>query len=104
MVVGDRRGAAELLLSTADRVSDWPNQVPHAMAAADAANALEQAGRFADAAAAFQRAAELWRTVGEPLVRVKCLRSAAGLLARDDLAAALGLVDRAGGERGPSLA
>jgi len=98
MAVGDPRRAAELLLGTAERVKDWPNQVPHAMMAADAATALERAGRSAEAAAAFQRAAQLWGTVGEPLVRVKCLRSAAWLLAGEDLDAALGLMDRAGGE------
>ncbi|HEU5425960.1 MAG TPA: hypothetical protein VFU74_03765 [Actinocrinis sp.] len=98
MAAGDPRRAAELLLSTADRVKAWPNQVPHAMLAADAATALERAGRPADAAAAFERAAQLWQQVGEPLVRVKCLRSAAWLLAAEDLDAALGVMDRAGGE------
>lgn len=98
MAAGDPRRAAELLLSTADRVKAWPNQVPHAMLAADAATALERAGRHTDAAAAFERAAQLWQQVGEPLVRVKCLRSAAWLTAADDLAAALGVMDRAGGE------
>ncbi|HEU5355658.1 MAG TPA: hypothetical protein VFU65_14400 [Actinocrinis sp.] len=98
MAAGDPRRAAELLLSTADRVKSWPNQVPHAMLAADAATALERAGRLTDAAAAFERAAQLWQEVGEPLVRVKCLRSAAWLLAADDLDAALGVMDRAGGE------
>ena len=101
---GDPRRAAELLLSTADRVKNWPNQVPHAMIAADAATALERAGRHADAAAAFQRAAQLWHEVGEPLVRVRCLRSAAWLIAADDLDAALGVMDQAGGELVTALA
>ncbi len=104
MAVDDPRRAAELLLSTADRVSDWPNQVPHAMMAGDAATALERAGRYRDAAVAFQRAADLWRTVGEPLVRIKCLRSASWLLAGEDLDAALALMDRAGSELIESLA
>ena len=98
IAAGDPRRAAELLLSMADRVKAWPNQVPHAMLAADAATALERAGRHADAAAAFERAAQLWQQVGEPLVRVKCLRSAAWLLAAEDLDAALAVMDRAGGE------
>jgi len=96
MAVGEPRAAAELLLNTAERVKDWPNQVPHAMIAADAAAALERAGRPADAAAAFERAAELWQAVGEPLVRVKCLRSAAWLVAGEDLDASLRLMDGAG--------
>ena len=104
MAVDDPRRAAELLLSTAERVRDWPNQVPHAMLAGDAATALERASRYRDAAAAFQRAADLWRTVGEPLVRIKCLRSASWLLAGEDLDTALGLMDRAGGELVASLA
>ncbi len=104
MAVDDPRRAAELLLSTAERVRDWPNQVPHAMLAGDAATALERAGRYREAAAAFQRAADLWRTAGEPLVRIKCLRSASWLLAGEDLDAALGLMDRAGGELVASLA
>jgi tetratricopeptide (TPR) repeat protein len=58
MAVDDPRRAAQLLLSTAERVSDWPNQVPHAMMAGDAATALERAGRYVEAAAAFRRAAD----------------------------------------------
>jgi tetratricopeptide (TPR) repeat protein len=104
MAVGDPRRAAELLLGTAERVKDWPNQVPHAMMAADAATALERAGRHAEAAAAFQRAADLWGGIGERMVRIKCLRSAAWLLAGEDLDAALGLMDRAGGELVHALA
>ena len=68
------------------------------MIAGDAATALERSGRYRDAAVAFQRAADLWRALGEPLVRIKCLRSAAWLLAGEDLDAALALMDRAGSE------
>lgn len=103
MAVDDPHRAAEVLLSTADRVSDWPNQVPHAMMAGDAATALERAGRYRDAAAAFQRAADLWHVVGEPLVSIKCLRSASWMLAGEDLDGALALMDRAGGELVESL-
>ena len=104
IAAGDPRRAAELLLSTADRVKDWPNQIPHAMLAADAATALERAGRHADAVTAFERAAQLWQDVGDPLVRVKCLRSAAWLLAAEDLDAALEVMDRAGSELVTALA
>jgi len=98
LAVGDPRRAAELLLATADRVKDWPNQAPHAMIASDAAAALERAGQSSDAALAFQRAAQIWGGLGEPIVRIKCLRSAAWLRADDDLTAALALMDEAGGE------
>ncbi|HEU5333106.1 MAG TPA: hypothetical protein VFU73_10085 [Actinocrinis sp.] len=98
LAVGDPRRAAELLLATADRVKDWPNQAPHAMIASDAAAALERAGQSSDAALAFQRAAHIWGGLGEPIVRIKCLRSAAWLRADEDLVAALALMDEAGGE------
>lgn len=98
LAVGEPRRAAELLLATADRVKDWPNQAPHAMIASDAATALERSGQSADAALAFERAAQIWGRIGEPIVRIKCLRSAAWLCAEDDLAAALRLMDTAGGE------
>lgn len=98
LAVGDPRRAAELLLATADRVRDWPNQAPHAMIASDAAAALERAGQSSDAALAFQRAAQIWGGLDEPIVRIKCLRSAAWLRADEDLVAALLLMDEAGGE------
>ncbi len=98
LAVGEPRRAAEVLLATADRVKDWPNQAPHAMIASDAATALERAGQAADAALAFERAAQIWGRIGEPIVRIKCLRSAAWLCAEDDLPAALRLMDTAGGE------
>lgn len=98
LAVGEPRRAAELLLATADRVKDWPNQAPHAMIASDAAAALERAGQSSDAALAFRRAAQIWGRLGEPIVRIKCLRSAAWLRAEEDLTAALALMDEAGGE------
>lgn len=98
MASGDPRRAAELLLDSAERVKDWPNQIPHATMAADAAAALQRSGRPRDAAAAFQRAADLWHVVGEPPARVRCLRSASWLLAGEDMDTALALMDRAGGE------
>jgi hypothetical protein len=98
LAVGEPRRAAELLLATADRVKDWPNQAPHAMIASDAAAALERAGQSSDAALAFQRAAQIWGLLDEPIVRIKCLRSAAWLRADEDLTAALALMDEAGGE------
>ncbi len=104
VAVGDPRRAAEVLLATAERVKDWPNQMPHAMIAADAATALERADRKLDAAAAFERAAQIWQRAGEPIVHVKCLRSAAWLRMADDLDAALRLMDRAGGDLVTALA
>jgi tetratricopeptide (TPR) repeat protein len=98
IAVGEPWRGAELLLETAERVSHWPNQAPHALLAADAAIALEHAGRPDDAVAAFERAAQLWREVGDLPARVKCLRSAAWLLAADSLERALALMDLAGGE------
>ncbi|MGH3417716.1 MAG: hypothetical protein ACRDSS_14695, partial [Actinocrinis sp.] len=105
MAIGDPRRGAAVLLATAERIKDWPNQLPHAMTAADAATALERAGRGQDAAAAFERAADIWQRAGELIVRVKCLRSAAWLrMADDDVAAALRLMDRAGGDLVAALA
>ncbi|HEV2633775.1 MAG TPA: hypothetical protein VGX23_01430 [Actinocrinis sp.] len=80
--LGEHRHAAEQLLAAARLVQDDPaNQLAHARLAWTAAQALERADQPAAALPAFRRAAALWRTLGEPVPRARCLRSAAWLLA-----------------------
>ena len=80
--LGEHRQAAEQLLAAARLVQNDPeNQRAHARLAWTAAQALERAGQPDTALPAFRRAADLWRTLGAPVPRARCLRSAAWLLA-----------------------
>ncbi|MGH6657789.1 MAG: hypothetical protein ACRDVE_21585 [Actinocrinis sp.] len=79
--LGEHRKAAEQYLQAAAIVQDDPqNQGPHARLAWSAAQALQNAGQGEDALPAFQRAAELWGTLGNVIARARCLRSAAWLI------------------------
>ena len=83
--LGEHRHAAEQLLAAARLVQDDPeNQRAHARLAWTAALALERADEPGTALPAFRRAAELWAALGALVPRVRCLRSAAWLLAWAD--------------------
>ncbi len=70
--------AAEQFLEAARLIADDPaNREAHAQVAADAARELDESGQAAAALAAFQRAAELFRGLGNTVARVRCQRSAA---------------------------
>ncbi|HEY3872582.1 MAG TPA: hypothetical protein VGM10_29775 [Actinocrinis sp.] len=99
----EAREAVKVLLDMAERVKDWPNQGPQAALATQAAEALEQADLREEAVAAYQRAADLWRAAGRAVFRIRCLRSAAWLLAGGPApqagpARALEVMDAAAGE------
>ena len=75
---GRHQEAAEQFLEGARLIAGDPgNREAYAFVAADAARELEQAGQDAAALAAFQRAAELFRELGNTVARVRCQRSAA---------------------------
>jgi tetratricopeptide (TPR) repeat protein len=78
--------AAEQFLEAARMLADDPaNAEGHAFVAADAARELDASGQDAAALAAFERAAELFRGVGNIVARVRCQRSAAWVqFAMDD--------------------
>jgi tetratricopeptide (TPR) repeat protein len=70
--------AAEQFLEAARLIADDPaGAETHAFVAADAARELQESGQDAAALAAFSRAAELFRAVGNTVARVRCQRSAA---------------------------
>jgi tetratricopeptide (TPR) repeat protein len=83
--LGEHRQAAEQLLAAARLVQHDPaNRLAHARLAWTAAQALERAEQLGAALPAFRRAAQLWGELGEPVPRVRCLRSAAWLVAWTD--------------------
>ncbi|MEU3599850.1 tetratricopeptide repeat protein [Streptomyces sp. NPDC006798] len=83
--VGDPRGAAEQYLLAADAVTGWEDPAPQASLANTAAEALAEAGVVDGAEAAYLRALELWRRVGDSVVaEVRVLRSLAWLRLRAD--------------------
>lgn len=94
--LGDHRGAAEQYLLAADVAKGWDDDRPHAQAATLAAESLAAAGMREEAVAAFRRAVDLWRAVGEAVPQARALRSLAWLYAGDgDAGTARGLMDEA---------
>ncbi|MFC7218217.1 tetratricopeptide repeat protein [Streptomyces polyrhachis] len=78
------REAAEHFLLAAEIAKDWPEQIDHARLAHLAAGALQNAGMQEEAGRAFERAGELWRTLGDTVGLVKTLRARAWLAAPAD--------------------
>ncbi|MFG3496724.1 tetratricopeptide repeat protein [Streptomyces sp. NPDC047886] len=94
--LGDRRAAAEQYLLAAEVAEDWEHPGPHARLATLAAESLAAAGMRDEAVAAYHRAVELWRTVGDPASLARALRSLAWLEAgAGDSRAAKDLMGRA---------
>ncbi|MDX3091172.1 tetratricopeptide repeat protein [Streptomyces sp. ME02-6978a] len=79
--LGEHRQAAERWLRAAETARHWPEQRDHAMLAHLAAEALGRAGLPEEAERAYVRAAELWRTEGNPHGVVRALRARAWLAA-----------------------
>jgi tetratricopeptide (TPR) repeat protein len=78
--IGRHREAAEQFLEAARLIADGQeNRTAHAAVAALAAEELQRSGQLAEARAAFLRAAELFRALGDTVSRVRTLRSAAWL-------------------------
>jgi tetratricopeptide (TPR) repeat protein len=68
------RAAAEQWLRAAELAKEWPEQRDHAMLANLAAEALLRAELKPQAAAAYERAGELWRELGDSAAYVRTLR------------------------------
>ncbi|MFD0431433.1 tetratricopeptide repeat protein [Streptomyces zhihengii] len=74
----------------------WDDDRPHAQAATLAAESLAAAGMTGEAVAAYRRAIDLWRAVGEAVLLARALRSLAWLHAGDgEPEAARSLMDEA---------
>ncbi|WP_046506703.1 tetratricopeptide repeat protein [Streptomyces odonnellii] len=80
--LGDRRAAAEQYLLAAEVAGGWDDIHPQAHLATLAAECLSEAGLVDEAATAYQRAIELWRTLGAPAATARAVRSLAWL--KDD--------------------
>ncbi|MEU7278216.1 tetratricopeptide repeat protein [Streptomyces sp. NPDC045431] len=94
--LGDRRAAAEQYLLAAEVAKGWEHPGAHAQLATLAAECLSGAGLRDEAVAAYQRAVELWESVGDPVSLARALRSLAWLEMRGgDPAAAKELMARA---------
>ncbi|MEV0035133.1 tetratricopeptide repeat protein [Streptomyces sp. NPDC050804] len=77
--LGDQRAAAEQYLLAAEMVGGWEDDRPQAQLATLAAECLSEAGLREEAVAAYHRAIELWRNLGEPVAAARALRSLAWL-------------------------
>jgi tetratricopeptide (TPR) repeat protein len=78
--IGRHREAAEQFLEAARLIADdQENKPAHAAVAGLAAEALRRSGQYAEARPVFLRTAELFAALGDPVQRVRCLRSAAWL-------------------------
>ncbi|MFJ2260535.1 tetratricopeptide repeat protein [Streptomyces sp. NPDC087844] len=80
--LGEHREAAEHWLRAADIARRWPEQQDHATLAHLAAEALGHAGLLPEAEQAYERAGELWLTLGNVHGLVRSLRARAWLAVR----------------------
>lgn len=81
--VAEPRSAAEQWLRAAELAAAWPDQRDHAMLANLAAQALWRADLNAQAAAAYERAGGLWRSLGDVPAYVRTLRVRAWIAGPD---------------------
>ncbi|WP_328493728.1 tetratricopeptide repeat protein [Streptomyces sp. NBC_00414] len=80
--LGEHREAAEHWLRAADIARQWPEQQDHATLAHLAAEALSQAGLLSEAERAYERAGDLWGTLGNAPGLIRSLRARAWLAVR----------------------
>ena len=84
--LGEHRAAAERRLQAAEIARTWPEQNDHATLAHLAAESLGHAELPAEADQAYERAGDLWRTLGNVHGLVRSLRARAWLALRADRA------------------
>jgi tetratricopeptide (TPR) repeat protein len=84
--LGEHRAAAERRLQAAEIARHWPEQNDHATLAHLAAESLGHAELPAEADQAYERAGDLWRSLGNVHGLVRSLRARAWLALRADLA------------------
>ncbi|MEW1645563.1 tetratricopeptide repeat protein [Streptomyces sp. NPDC091219] len=82
--LGEHRAAAERRLQAAEIARHWPEQNDHATLAHLAAESLGHADLPAEADRAYERAGDLWRTLGNVHGLVRSLRARAWLALRAD--------------------
>lgn len=82
--LGEHREAAEHWLQAAEIARHWPEQRDHAMLAHLAAEALGNAGLPDQAERAYERAGDLWQSLGNVHGLVRSLRARAWLAAREE--------------------
>jgi tetratricopeptide (TPR) repeat protein len=82
--LGEYRAAAEELIAAARIVADRPDQREHAALVHAAANALDGAGMSDEAGRTFDRAAALWRTVGDRDAEIRAVRGHAWTLVQGE--------------------
>ncbi|MEU9335289.1 tetratricopeptide repeat protein [Streptomyces sp. NPDC048290] len=82
--LGEHRAAAERRLQAADLARHWPEQQDHATLAHLAAESLGAAGMLTEADRAYDRAGELWRSLGDLHGLVRALRARAWLALREE--------------------
>ncbi|MFG3257668.1 tetratricopeptide repeat protein [Streptomyces sp. NPDC048172] len=75
----EHRAAAEQFLEAASTAQEWVNQFDHALLAHLAADALKNAEAHAQSRRAYERAEELWRSLGDRYGVLRTLRSRAWL-------------------------
>ncbi|MEU0216246.1 tetratricopeptide repeat protein [Streptomyces sp. NPDC006265] len=80
--LGEHRAAAERRLQAAEIARHWPEQHDHATLAHLAGESLGQAGLAAEAAQAYARAGDLWRSLGNTHGLIRSLRARAWLALR----------------------
>ncbi|MFD5394185.1 tetratricopeptide repeat protein [Streptomyces sp. NPDC127097] len=80
--LGDHRQAGEHFLLAADIAKGWDGRRDHAVLAHLAGDALNGAGLNEEAAAAYARAEELWRTLGRPQSAARAVRARAWITLR----------------------
>ncbi|MFI6640980.1 tetratricopeptide repeat protein [Streptomyces sp. NPDC050504] len=85
--LGEPRAAAEHWLRGAELASAWPEQRDHAVLANLAGEALFRAELHAQAERAYERAGELWRSLGDVRAVVRTLRVRAWIALREERAA-----------------
>ncbi|TPQ22868.1 tetratricopeptide repeat protein [Streptomyces sporangiiformans] len=82
--LGEHREAAERRLQAAEIARHWPEQRDHAMLAHLAAEALGHAGLPAEAERAYERAGDLWRSLGNVHGLVRSLRARAWIAVSEE--------------------
>ena len=82
--LGEHRESAERRLKAAEIARHWPEQQDHATLAHLAAESLGQAGLPAEADQAYERAGDLWRSLGNVHGLVRALRARAWLALRTE--------------------
>ncbi|MBV1935125.1 tetratricopeptide repeat protein [Streptomyces sp. BV286] len=82
--LGEHREAAEHWLRAAEIARRWPEQHDHAMLAHLAAEALGHAGLDSEAEQAYERAGDLWRSLGHVHGLIRSLRARAWIVVRAD--------------------